>query len=58
MGGFAPTGGPAGVKVEAQIDLGAMPNILRRIVMMALKARADFRSVLAILCALAPRWPA
>jgi ATP-binding cassette, subfamily B, multidrug efflux pump len=51
MGGFAPTGGPAGVKVEAQIDLGAMPQILRRIVMMALKAR-PIQVVLAILCAL------
>ena len=51
MGGFAPTGGPAGVQVQAQIDLGAMPNILRRIVMMALKAR-PVQAVLAILCAL------
>jgi len=52
MGGFAPTGGPAGVQVEAQINLGAMPQILRRIVMMALKAR-PIQVVLAILCALA-----
>ncbi len=51
MGGFAPTGGLAGVKVEAQINLGAMPQILRRIVMMALKAR-PVQVVLAILCAL------
>ena len=51
MGGFAPTGGLAGVKVEAQINLGAMPQILRRIVMMALKAR-PIQVVLAILCAL------
>jgi ATP-binding cassette subfamily B protein len=51
MGGFAPTGGLAGVKVEAQIDLGAMPHILRRIVTMALKAR-PIQAVLAIFCAL------
>jgi len=51
MGGMAPTGGPSGVQVEAQIDLGAMPNILRRIVTMALKAR-PVQAVLAILCAL------
>src|SRR5215469_4227998 len=51
MGGFAPTGGPAGVQVQAQIDLGAMPDILRRIVLMALKAR-PVQAVLAILCAL------
>ena len=51
MGGFAPTGGPAGVQVQAQIDLGAMPQILRRIVVMALKAR-PIQAVLAILCAL------
>jgi len=51
MGGFAPTGGLPGVKVEAQINLGAMPQILRRIVMMALKAR-PIQVVLAILCAL------
>jgi ATP-binding cassette subfamily B protein len=51
MGVGAPTGGPAGVQVEAQIDLGAMPHILRRIVTMALKAR-PVQAVLAILCAL------
>src|SRR5215469_2036162 len=51
MGGFAPTGGPAGVQVQAQIDLGAMPDILRRIVLMAFKAR-PVQAVLAILCAL------
>jgi len=51
MGIGAPTGGPAGVRVEPEIDLGAMPDILRRIVMMALKAR-PIQAVLAILCAL------
>src|SRR5580658_5594968 len=51
MGGMAPTGGLAGVQVEAQINLGAMPQILRRIVTMALKAR-PIQAVLAILCAL------
>jgi ATP-binding cassette subfamily B protein len=51
MGIGAPTGGPAGVQVEPEIDLGAMPDILRRIVMMALKAR-PIQAVLAILCAL------
>jgi ATP-binding cassette subfamily B multidrug efflux pump len=51
MGGMAPTGGVAGVEVEAQIELGAMPQILRRIVGMALKAR-PVQVTLAILCAL------
>lgn len=50
-GGGAPTGGPAGVQVRPQIDLGAMPHILRRIVAMALKLD-PWQVVLAIGCAL------
>jgi ATP-binding cassette subfamily B protein len=50
-GAGAPTGGPAGVQVRAQIDLGAMPHILRRIVVMALRIE-PLQVVLAIGCAL------
>ena len=58
MGGFAPTGGSAGVKVEAQIDVEAMPHILRRIVMMALKTEADPGGARDPLLRWARRWPA
>jgi ATP-binding cassette subfamily B protein len=47
----APTGGPAGVQVRPQIDLGAMPHILRRIVMMAFRME-PLQVVLAVGCAL------
>jgi ATP-binding cassette subfamily B multidrug efflux pump len=50
-GGGGPTGGPAGVQVRPQIDLGAMPHILRRIVVMALRIE-PLQVVLAIGCAL------
>ena len=50
-GGGAPTGGPAGVQVRPQIDLGAMPHILRRIVAMAFRME-PLQVVLAIGCAL------
>src|SRR5215831_11698627 len=50
-GGFAPTGGPAGVQVRAQIDVRAMPHILRRIVTMAIKMD-PWQVALAMGCAL------
>ncbi|HVM99650.1 MAG TPA: ABC transporter ATP-binding protein [Caulobacteraceae bacterium] len=50
-GGGAPTGGPAGVQVRPQIDVKAMPHILRRIVAMALRIE-PWQVVLAIGCAL------
>jgi ATP-binding cassette subfamily B protein len=50
-GGGAPTGGPAGVLVRPQIDVSAMPHILRRIVIIALKLE-PLQVALAIGCAL------
>ena len=50
-GGGAPTGGPAGVQVRPQIDLGAMPHILQRIVRMAFRME-PLQVVLAVGCAL------
>jgi ATP-binding cassette subfamily B multidrug efflux pump len=47
----APSGGPAGVHVRPEIDVKAMPHILRRIVMMAIRTD-PIQVALAILCSL------
>ncbi|HUZ11363.1 MAG TPA: ABC transporter ATP-binding protein [Caulobacteraceae bacterium] len=47
----APSGGPAGVVVKPEIDVKAMPQILRRIVVMALRTD-PFQVVLAMGCSL------
>ncbi|HEY1750070.1 MAG TPA: ABC transporter ATP-binding protein [Caulobacteraceae bacterium] len=48
---YGPTGGPAGVEVKPEIDVKAMPHILRRIVLLALKVD-PFQVILAMVCSL------
>jgi ATP-binding cassette subfamily B protein len=50
-GGGAPAGGLAGVEIKPEIDVKAMPHILRRIVILALKTD-PFQVVLAMVCSL------
>src|SRR6185437_16529955 len=50
-GGGAPSGGPAGVQVEPEIDMKAMPRIVRRIIVMAVQAD-PFQVILAMFCSL------
>ncbi|HEX3918540.1 MAG TPA: ABC transporter ATP-binding protein [Caulobacteraceae bacterium] len=47
----APSGGPAGVQIEPEVDVKAMPHILRRIVLLALRTD-PWQVALAMLCSL------